>query len=230
MEYLLPWAAGLLPFALKPNQRARMPDSQPKGATDKARRGRRADVSRDAWIAAGLEELGRHGEGALRLDRLCARLGITKGSFYWHFTGREDLVQAMLETWERRDTLALIELVEAEGGGPAERLRALFRAANSGRVNFAVEQAIRHLGHGNPAVRRMLLRVDARRLEFLADLFAALGQEAAQAQALASLYYGLVFGEAMTFRREDRALREARQTAALETIIAAATGRQGETT
>jgi AcrR family transcriptional regulator len=203
------------------------PDS---AGSSKARRGRRAEVSRDAWIAAGLTELGRHGEGALRLEQLCARLGITKGSFYWHFNGRDDLVQAMLETWERRDTLALIELVEAEGGGPGEKLRALFRAANSGRVDFAVEQAIRHLGLSSHPVRQMLLRVDARRLEYLADLFAALGQDTARAEALASLYYGLVFGEAMTFRREDRTLREARQAAALETVIAAAIGPEGEKT
>lgn len=196
-----------------------MSNPPPQDPPPKPRRGRRAEVSRDDWIAAGLQDLGRHGEGALRLDRLCARLGITKGSFYWHFSGRDAFVQAMLETWEQRDTLALIELVEAEGRDPEGKLRALFRAANSGRVDFAAEQAIRHLGHGSAAVRAMLLRVDARRLEYLAGLFGSMGHPPARAQALASLYYGLVFGEAMTYRREDRAVRQARQAAALGIVL-----------
>ncbi len=195
--------------------------------TTPRRRGRRSEVSREAWIAAGLEELGRHGAGALRLDRLCKRLEITKGSFYWHFSGREEFVQQILESWEQRDTLALIDLVESGGGGPEDRLRALFHAANSGRVDFAAEQAIRHMGQGDKSVRRMLHRVDARRLGYLSALFAELFATPDGSEAAAALYYGLVFGEAMTFRREDRATRLARQTAALDLIFASAPRKPG---
>lgn len=193
--------------------------SQP---TTPRRRGRRSEVSREAWIAAGLEELGRHGAGALRLDRLCKRLEITKGSFYWHFSSREEFVQRILESWEQRDTLALIDLVESGGGGAEDRLRALFHAANSGRVDFAAEQAIRHMGQHDASVRRMLHRVDLRRLGYLETLFAQLFETPDGSEAAASLYYGLVFGEAMTYRREDRVTRRSRQSAALDLIFAGA--------
>lgn len=183
------------------------------------RAGRRPDVTREDWIEAGLTELGRNGAGALRLDTLCRQLGITKGSFYWYFESREAFMQTLLEAWEKRDTLALIEDVEARGGTPRERLRELFRAANAGRVDFRIEQAIRQWGNGNPEIRRMLHRVDDRRIAYMRDLFLQIDGDPARAGLQATLLYAVIFGEAMIFRREARELRMQRQDAAIEAIL-----------
>ena len=43
-------------------------------------------LSVDDWIEAGYALLADEGIEALKIDRLCGRLGVTKGSFYWHFT------------------------------------------------------------------------------------------------------------------------------------------------
>lgn len=183
------------------------------------RAGRRPEVTRQDWIEAGLVELGRNGAGALRLDTLCRRLGITKGSFYWYFDGRDAFMETLLQAWEARDTLALIDQVEAQGGAPLDRLHALFREANSGRVDFRIEQAIRQWGNGNPAIRQMLHRVDNRRIAYMRDLFAQLGSETGLAELQATLLYALIFGEAMIYRRESRESRATRQQAALAAIL-----------
>lgn len=183
------------------------------------RAGRRPDVTREEWIEAGLTELGRNGAGALRLDTLCRQLGITKGSFYWYFESREAFMQTLLEAWEKRYTLALIEDVEQRGGTPRERLRELFRAANAGRVDFRIEQAIRQWGNGNPEIRRMLHRVDDRRIAYMRDLFLQIDGDPARAGLQATLLYAVIFGEAMIFRREARETRMQRQDAALEAIL-----------
>jgi AcrR family transcriptional regulator len=200
-----------------------MPDAARAAATDtqppdRRRPGRRAEVSREDWIETGLTELGHHGHGALRLDRLCERLKITKGSFYWHFPGREAFMRALLDRWEARDTLALIEHVEAHATGPEAKLRLLFDEANSGRVDFRIEQAIRHWGHSAPEIRPMLHRVDARRIAYLEGLFAELGA-ASRAPDLATLLYGLIFGEAMVYRREPREARGTRRRGALDALL-----------
>lgn len=187
------------------------------------RAGRRPDVTREDWIVAGLTELGRNGAGALRLDTLCRQLGITKGSFYWYFESREAFMQTLLEAWEKRDTLALIEDVELRGGTPRERLRELFRVANTGRVDFRIEQAIRQWGNGNPDIRRMLHRVDDRRIAYMRDLFQQINGDAALAGLQATLLYAVIFGEAMIFRREAREMRTQRQEAALAAILGIST-------
>ncbi len=60
-------------------------------------------LSRDDWLRAALALLGETGDPAgIRIDELCRRLNVTKGSFYWHFKGRAGLMDALAEFWERR--------------------------------------------------------------------------------------------------------------------------------
>lgn len=183
------------------------------------RAGRKADVTREDWVEKGLSELGLKGPGALTLDALCRELGITKGSFYWYFSSRDEFMQCLLEAWEKRDTLALIDYVEEQGGTPLEKLYGLFRAANSGRVDFRIEQAIRHWGHQENSIRQMLHCTDRRRIDYMAGLFRALGSDPALAQTQTRLLYGLIFGEAMIYRREDRPTRQQGQEASFWAVV-----------
>src|ERR1700759_3552223 len=59
--------------------------------------GRRLSV--DDWIQAGFAILADGGPNALRVDRLCERLGVTKGSFYWHFADLATYRTALIEAW-----------------------------------------------------------------------------------------------------------------------------------
>ena len=80
------------------------------------------------WAKGSLEAIGQGGAGAVAIEPLARRLGATRGSFYWHFSARADVVRAALALWERRETEDVIAWVEAIDG-PRERLRALLIGA-----------------------------------------------------------------------------------------------------
>lgn len=58
-------------------------------------------LSVEDWIQAGYTLLAEEGIKALKLDRLCARVGATKGSFYWHFTDMANYRAALIAAWGR---------------------------------------------------------------------------------------------------------------------------------
>ena len=79
-------------------------------------------LSREDWLAAALEVL--HGEGIAKVSivRIARDLGVTSGSFYWHFKDRNDLLQGLLDFWVRSQTEAIFETVNQFKGTASERL------------------------------------------------------------------------------------------------------------
>ena len=100
-----------------------------------------------------------------RWSRWRKQLGVTKGSFYWHFPTREALAQAALQRWEKRDAESLLDQVEAIAD-PRERLRELFRRtgyeAKSHMIYSALLRAL-----DQPIVQPVMERVSQRRTDFL---------------------------------------------------------------
>ena len=83
-------------------------------------------LSTDAWIESALDLLRENGVEAVRVEPLARLLGVTKGSFYWHFRDRSMLESAILDVWDERSTTAI--LAQVAGPEPAEvRLRRLGR-------------------------------------------------------------------------------------------------------
>jgi len=70
----------------------------------------RTRLSREDWIQAALSELSGHGPDALKIDRVAAKLGVSKGSFYMHFKARENWYDAILDEWSHSYTnIILVE-------------------------------------------------------------------------------------------------------------------------
>ena len=84
-----------------------------------------ARVPREMWVRQGLRVLADGGPDAVRVEPLARALGVTRGSFYWHFADRRALLDAMLDAWERSTTEDVIGLLESEGGDAAVKLRRL---------------------------------------------------------------------------------------------------------
>jgi len=145
------------------------------------------------WTEASLRALAQGGLAAVAVEPLAARLGTTKGSFYWHFAGRDALIAATLELWEQRDT-----------EDPADRLRALIRLVfgsvrERAGPGASVELALLATA-GHPLVAPVLERVTERRLRFLTRLFADLGLSRAQARERALLAYSAYLGHLQIMR------------------------------
>ena len=147
-------------------------------------------LSREDWIAAALAALTAGGPAAVAVEPLAARLGVTKGSFYWHFGGRDELLVAVLARWELESTDDLIgELHDV--ADPRRRL-----AEWAGRVlrsDKALLVAL-HAAADDPIVAPVLRRVTRRRVEFLAELLREAGVTPAAASRRAQLLYSADLG------------------------------------
>src|SRR6187200_2081714 len=82
-------------------------------------------LSADDWARAALDVIAEQGLAAVAVEPLARRLGVTKGSFYWHFPSREALLVAALERWEDTEQQTVFGSLEPIPD-PRERLRALF--------------------------------------------------------------------------------------------------------
>ncbi len=65
--------------------------------------------------------MARPGPQKLTIDRLVKGLGVTKGSFYWHFRNRRDFQTQLLQHWDRHGTQCVVEMLETADDDPAER-------------------------------------------------------------------------------------------------------------
>ena len=160
--------------------------------------GKRQSLSADTWTAAALEALARGGLTAVAVEPLAKSLGTTKGSFYWHFTGRDALIAAALERWEQRDTDLVISAV-SDAPDVATRLRRLLRLVFSavhgnggaGSVELALQASATH-----PMVAATLTRVTQRRMDYLTSLFTELGLTRSRARDRGLLAYTSFLGHA----------------------------------
>ena len=148
---------------------------------------------REKWIAEGLRALGTGGPDAVRVEVLAHALGVTKGGFYGHFADRKALLDAMLDTWERRSTDDVLERVESRGGDVRIRLR------RAGALTFSsellpIDLAIRAWSRRDQAVAERLRRVDNRRMDYLRLLFGAICRDEDEAEARSMLAFSLVIG------------------------------------
>lgn len=144
------------------------------------------------WAEAALQLIAESGLGALTVSRLAARLGVTKGSFYWHFKGRDELLAAALDRWQQRATSDTMKALD-EVPDPRTRLELILGAASQpprARSLYAsLAQAAEH-----PLVRKALSRVATARISYLERCYTAMGSSASDARARAVFAYAAYRG------------------------------------
>jgi AcrR family transcriptional regulator len=150
-----------------------------------------AKLGRDDWARAGFEMFAESGVQAVAVERVAVRLGATKGSFYWHFRNRDELLATVLELW-RIETEEIIDGV-ARIDDPRERLRALFERVLALVPQDRSEVDLLHRAD-DPAVADVLEKVSARRVAFVADAFAEAGFERRTARHRATQAYAMWLG------------------------------------
>ena len=132
--------------------------------------------SRDEFLARSLEVLSRDGEAKLRIDRLVSQLGVTTGSFYWHFENRADFVRSLACYWSLSSTQVVIDDIEVMEGSPEDRLLSLMRRIS--RQDLAGHDlAMRTWAFHEPEVATIVTKVDRMRLTFVRSLFKEMGFE-----------------------------------------------------
>src|SRR5918997_4396667 len=152
----------------------------------------RIRLSRADWIDAALQALADDGPSGVAVERLAVRLGTTKGSFYWHFKDREELITETLAVWEREETDALIEEMK-EISDPVERLRVGTVMATEYEEQERPD--VRLLpSASDPVVGEVVKRAQRKRLDFAAETFREAGFTPAESRLRARLAYSIALG------------------------------------
>jgi AcrR family transcriptional regulator len=187
-----------------------------RAAADKSKAAR---LDAAAWIAAAFDVLADGGIDAVRVEPLAKALGITKGSFYWHFADRRALLDAMLEAWMQGRVAAIRQQAPLRGA-PAAVLRQVadLYTRNANARGLAIELAIRALARTDDGAAKAVRGVDRERLQQVGDLFAALGWPRGEAQARAVLFYSYLFGQSLL---DPQAVPAAARDKAVDALLAA---------
>ena len=179
-----------------------------KPAAGKA--GAETKAGRQDWIMAALTLLGRAGIDAVRVEPLAERLGVTKGSFYWHFKDRDALHAAMLEAWQAGTTQNVIDRVEKESASRDGRLKALIAIALEHSWAARLETGMRAWAKHDARAAQAITEVDAKRLDYVVSLLIDLGIEARTARLRAQIIYlmliGVYFAGEVSGERTQKAL------------------------
>lgn len=124
----------------------------------------------DDWIAAGLEVLVEDGVSAVKVLPLANRLGVTTGSFYWHFKNRDALLEELLEAWETRNTRAIVEAVAIPGTLVDKYIELSRLWLGWSDFDPQLDTAVRNWGRSDPAVLKRLQAADERRVAAFVEL------------------------------------------------------------
>lgn len=149
-------------------------------------------LSADDWIRQGIKALTRSGFTALKADPLAKAMGVSRGSFYWHFADLGAFHTAILKRWREIAAEEIIAGVEADSDEP---LTALLRRTFGARLDL--ERAVRNWAAFDPAAQAAVRAIDRRRLDYIEGLLQRRGFSATIAQARAQILYWIFLGFAL---------------------------------
>jgi AcrR family transcriptional regulator len=166
--------------------------NEPSASAGEPRAGRNSRLSAEDWARAALDLIAEQGVSSVAVEPLARRLGVTKGSFYWHFPSRDALLQAALERWELFEQEQVFGSLE-EVPDPRARLRQLFQVvAHEVQPHVVYSELLKALDH--PMVRPVIDRVSQRRMDYLIASFRQAGLSSTDARHRARLAYAAYVG------------------------------------
>jgi len=150
--------------------------------------------SREDWLEAAWSMLGEGGVEAVRVEKLADKMGVTKGSFYWHFKNRRDLIDGLLERW-----FSMREELQPEFMStypePEERLWKVLERLITKRSSSGQPTAIRLWAQNHPEVGAKIDAADDLRRQIFVEQFRALGFDDGEAEVRADLYMTAISAE-----------------------------------
>ncbi|WP_425928277.1 TetR/AcrR family transcriptional regulator [Pseudomonas sp. NyZ201] len=178
----------------------------------------RTNLTREDWIHAAQHVLVSSGVDAVRVDTLAKELKITRGSFYYHFKSRGELLEGILGTWRVRATEDVILNLRNAHVSPLKRLQRLLELPSYGQTAkdaAAIELGIRAWARRDKQARQAIDEVDSHRLNYIEGLLIQAGAPADEAQDRAYLIYAyqislsLLHGDDTQQQRLERSQRMA---------------------
>jgi AcrR family transcriptional regulator len=156
--------------------------------------------TRSDWLDAGFEAIAEDGPNAVRIDRLCRRLRVSKGSFHHHFAGAGDYKRSLLTAYEDLVVEALDRAIDQTKADTPKAALAGLTAAITGNQSFyrpELEVAMRAWAFSDSEVRAVQERVDRQRLESLQGIWSDILEDPAAAHTAALLPYLVGIGASL---------------------------------
>ncbi len=151
-------------------------------------------LSREDWLVAAMD-MSLAGIEKVKVAPLAAKLGVTTGSFYWHFKNRRELLDCLLEYWEQEKTDLAITRTRQVEGAASDRLFFLLRDI-TGRNLPGYDLSIWAWAQWDAKAETVFTRVVRKRLAFVSMLFREAGFSKDQAEVRARMMVVYLMGEA----------------------------------
>lgn len=151
-------------------------------------------LSKKDWLHGALELLTVTGIEGVKIVPLAERLGVTSGSFYWHFKNRNELHEALLYFWEHEMTDIAIEVAKRFEGSPKERIwRLMKQVMGTGLARY--DLAIWHWAQSDAAAQKVFQSALDKRFNFAKWMFMEAGFSKTQAEARGTMMVVYMMGE-----------------------------------
>jgi len=151
-------------------------------------------LTRDDWLQSALEMMRKIGVEGVKVSRLATQLGVTTGSFYWHFKNRRELLEAVLEYWERIMTADAIEEARQFDGSPEDRILFLMRRVMVDDL-AGHDLPIWHWAQSDIGAERVFQRALDKRFKFATWMFQEAGFSRQQAEIRGRMMVVYLMGE-----------------------------------
>ena len=169
-------------------------------------------LSAQDWLNQGLKTLAKSGFTALKAEPLTKAMGVSRGSFYWHFADIGAFHAAILKQWREIAAEQIIAGVEADSKGE-NPLEVLLRRVFGARL--VLENAVRIWASVDPAARAAVQAIDRRRLGYVEGILTQSGLPVEVSRARAQIFYWAFLGFALS----DQPLPKAQQQALLDEML-----------
>ncbi len=154
-------------------------------------------LSRNAWLDAAGAAIAEGGFDDVRVLTLAKQLGVTRGSFYWHFNDHAELIVSFLDRWRDR-RLAELDYLRLSGDDSETELRRILRLALSEPAwntrQMRVELAVRDFARRDPYAAKIVAEVDRGRIDHCTSLLEKMMNDKGKARDLALLVYVATIG------------------------------------
>lgn len=147
-------------------------------------------LSRADWLGAAVEIFVQEGVESVRITRLADALSVTRGSFYWHFRDRDDLLDGLINLWAEKNTAAMLAAIENKPS-LLEGILGIFDAwLDPERFDPRLDEAMRDWARRSERVRKVVAEADETRVKAIESLFLRFGYKSPDAFIRArSLYF-----------------------------------------
>ncbi len=150
-------------------------------------------LSVEDWLQAGYTLLAEQGVRALKVESLCRQVGVTRGSFYWHFDDMDGYRAALVESWNTFLEQDRRSLAELDALPPRERLSAMMTALIS-PAHWMLERAMREWARTDPLAASNIRAADRQLLRSVTRAYADYGFSPTDAKLRAELTFAAGIG------------------------------------